>query len=61
MNDRPSISTPSRWLVSILIWYMLFIVVYLLGRFVVPVEWRFIAFLNNVAPYLFFPVIIGLL
>lgn len=26
-----------------------------------PFEWRFIAFLNNIAPYLFFPVVIGLL
>lgn len=61
MDDRPSIANPIRWLQSILIWYIFLLILYLIVRFFVPTEWRFIAFINNFAPYLFLPVIIGLL
>lgn len=61
MDDTTHISPLRRWLESILVWYILFMIVYLVARFVIRTEWRFIALLNNVAPYLFLPVLIGLL
>lgn len=61
MEDTSHVSPLRRWLESILVWYILFMIVYLLARFVVQTEWRFIALVNNAAPYLFLLVLFGLL
>ncbi len=61
MDNTSHVSPLKRWLESLFVWYMLFMIVYLILRFVIPIEWRFIAFINNLAPYLFVPVILGLL
>lgn len=60
--DEPShISPLRRWLESMLVWYLLFMIAYLVARFVIQTDWRFVALLDNVAAYLFFPIIIGFL
>ena len=61
MDDTTHVSPLRRWLESILVWYIIFMILYLLARFVIRTDWRFIALINNIAPYLFFPVVIGLL
>lgn len=61
MDETSRISPLRRWLESILVWYILFMIVYLFARFVLRTDWRFIALVNNAVPYLFFPVIVGLL
>lgn len=61
MDETSHISPLRRWLESMLVWYILFMIAYLLARFVIQTDWRFVALLDNFAPYLFFPVIIGLL
>lgn len=61
MDDTTHISPLRRWLESILVWYILFMILYLLARFIIRTDWRFIALINNVAPYLFIPILIGLL
>lgn len=60
MDETSHISPLRRWLESILVWYILFMIVYLFARFILQTEWRFIALVNNAVPYLFFPVIVGL-
>lgn len=61
MDETSHISPLRRWLESILVWYILFMIAYLFARFVIQSDWRFVALLDNVTPYLFFPVVIGLL
>lgn len=61
MDETSHISPLRRWLESMLVWYILFMIAYLVARFVIQTDWRFVALLDNFAPYLFFPVIIGLL
>lgn len=61
MDDTTHISPLRRWLESFLVWYILFMIVYLLAHFVIRTDWRFIALINNIAPYLFLPVVIGLI
>lgn len=61
MDDRQQHSQLRNWLVSILVWYLIFMIMYLFSHFVLQVEWRFLGLIDNAAPYLFFPAIIGLL
>ena len=61
MDDTSRISPLRRWLESILVWYILFMIVYLVARFIFRTDWRFIALINNIAPYLFLPVVFGLM
>ena len=53
MDETSHISPLRRWLESILVWYILFMIVYLFARFILQTEWRFIALVNNAVPYLF--------
>ncbi|MGJ3239251.1 MAG: endonuclease/exonuclease/phosphatase family protein [Anaerolineae bacterium] len=61
MDNNSQNSPLRRWLISLLVWYILFMLIYLPGRFLIPNEWRFIGLLNNIAPYILFPTVIGLL
>lgn len=61
MESTSHVSPLKRWLESLFVWYMLFMIAYLLLRFIVPIDWRLVDFLNNLAPYLFIPILIGLL
>ncbi|MEO1287738.1 MAG: endonuclease/exonuclease/phosphatase family protein [Chloroflexota bacterium] len=60
METRSHVSPLRRWVESILVWYSLFMVLFLLFRFVLQSTWRFILFLNNLAPYLFGLAVVGL-
>lgn len=50
-----------RFFETLLVLYALFLLFYLIARFLIKADWPFLLLLHNGAPYLFLPVLIGFL
>lgn len=50
-----------RFFETLLLLYMLFLTVYLICRFLIQAEWGWLLLLHNGAPFLFLPILIGLI
>lgn len=60
MDDMTTTRSPlRRWLVSLLIWYIILMIVYLGARFLWVSDWTPFLLLHNLAPYLFLPALVG--
>lgn len=50
-----------RWIESLFFWYALGLIVVLIARFVLRADWWWLLLLYNGTPYLFVPILVGLL
>lgn len=61
MDSSTSSSLARRCLKSLLFGYSLAMIFYLIARFIIQADWRWLLLLHNGAPYLFMSILIGLL
>jgi endonuclease/exonuclease/phosphatase (EEP) superfamily protein YafD len=60
MQRSPLFTILLRWIDSLFFWYGLGMIVLLLARFVFQLDWWWLLLAYNGAPYLFIPVLIGI-
>jgi endonuclease/exonuclease/phosphatase (EEP) superfamily protein YafD len=60
MDTSSSYSLVRRWVESLLVWYASGIIFYLIARFIIKADWRWLLLLHNTLPYLFAPMLIAL-